>query len=157
MIKIHNPKIKRKGLSPESFRTSLCMCSLSTDTRAHKLEGFSSFEAKEALVCLQSSDCSRNRERVKKAKCDMITYCCFLILSVSLLGSFKLPLLVVLAILLSLQPLMLILFIAVIPEKENICQVLLLEIQFCSQTNTFIIKMFLRAQMKRTFYFLKTR
>lgn len=87
----------------------------------------------------------------------MITYCCFLILSVSLLGSFKLPLLVVLAILLSLQPLMLILFIAVIPEKENICQVLLLEIQFCSQTNTFIIKMFLRAQMKRTFYFLKTR
>lgn len=25
MLKIHNPKIKRKGLSPESFRNSLCM------------------------------------------------------------------------------------------------------------------------------------
>lgn len=34
-LKIHNPEIKRKGLSPESFRNSLCMYSFSGETLWH--------------------------------------------------------------------------------------------------------------------------
>lgn len=49
-----------------------------------------------------------------------LTHYCFLLLPLSLLGPFKLPLLVVPAVLLPLQPLVLVLLVAVIPVEERI-------------------------------------
>ena len=47
------------------------------------------------------------------------THYCFLLLPLSLLGPFELPLLIVPAVLLPLQPLMLVLLIAVIPVEDK--------------------------------------
>lgn len=49
-----------------------------------------------------------------------LTHYCFLLLPLSLLGPFKLPLLIVPAVLLPLQPLMLVLLVAVIPVEDKI-------------------------------------
>lgn len=49
-----------------------------------------------------------------------VTHDCFLPLPLSLLGPFELPLLVVPAVLLPLQPLVLVLFVAVIPAEQKI-------------------------------------
>ena len=48
-----------------------------------------------------------------------MTHYCFLLLPLPLLGSFELPLLVVPAVLLPLQPLVLVILVAVIPVEDK--------------------------------------
>jgi len=131
MLKIHNAEIKKEGLSPESLRKSLCMCvsvGWHVELGCHVWEVSTCATAVIAGRLLPVSTGKTQSQAQKKNKEDggeirwrssQLTHYCFLLLPLSLLGPFELPLLVVPPVLLPLQPLMLVVLVAVVPAGEK--------------------------------------